>query len=89
MLKTRARDVLGTKVEIDPLLSDPEVCRLLGGVSRQTLHRYRKAGIVPERVKIGPPGSLQGGTPASEIAAVIEARKRERDTRIADRDRAA
>jgi predicted DNA-binding transcriptional regulator AlpA len=87
MLKTRARDVLGTKVEIDPLLSDPEVCDVLG-VSRQTLHRYRKAGIVPERVRIGPPGSLQGGTPASEIAAVIEARKRERDTRIADRDRA-
>jgi predicted DNA-binding transcriptional regulator AlpA len=70
--------------EVDPLLSDPEVCRLLR-ISRQTLWRYRQAGIVPQRVTIGPPGSLIGGTPTSEVAAVIEAGKAARDARLAER----
>jgi len=75
--------------EVDQLLSDAEVCRALGNISRQTLHRYRVAGLAPQRVTIGPPGSLVGGTPASEVAALIEARKAARDTRAAERDRAS
>jgi predicted DNA-binding transcriptional regulator AlpA len=75
--------------ELDQLLSDAEVCRALGGISRQTLHRYRIAGIAPQRVTIGPPGSLMGGTPASEVAALLESRKAARDARIAERSRAA
>ncbi len=76
-------------LELDPLLSDPEVCRLLGGISRQTLHRYRQAGRLPQRVTVGPEGSLKGGTPASEIAAYLAARKAERDKRAAERAQAA
>jgi hypothetical protein len=54
--------------------------------AHRLVHRHRIAGIAPQRVTIGPPGSLKGGTPASEVTALLESRKTARDKRKAERE---
>ena len=36
----------------DPLLSAPQVCAELGGITRTTLWRWRREGVLPEPVQI-------------------------------------
>jgi hypothetical protein len=54
--------------------------------AHRLVHRHRIAGIAPQRVTMGPPGSLMGGTPASEVTALLESRIAARDKRKAERE---
>lgn len=60
--------------DTEKLLTDKEVAKLLGGVSRATVWGNVKKGIIPKPIKLG------GITrfPLSDILGVIEAAKQQR-----------
>ncbi|MGO6982804.1 helix-turn-helix transcriptional regulator [Rhizobium leguminosarum] len=60
--------------DTDKLLTDKEVAKLLGGVSRATVWGNVKKGIIPKPIKLG------GITrfPLSDILGVIETAKQQR-----------
>lgn len=59
---------------VDRLLTDKEVCVMLGGISRAKVWGDVKKGIIPKPIKLG------GITrfPLSEILGVIETAKQQR-----------
>lgn len=67
---------LGTTGTVDPLLTDRESADLLH-VGLSTFRRHVAQGLVPKPLKLG--GSSRW--PRSEILAVIEAAKAQRDLR--------
>jgi len=81
-MKTKAALVCGLMCEIrgyacdnfDRLLTSKEVCKILGR-SHASLYRDIAVGLIPAPVKLG----ASSRWPASEILAVVEKAKAQRD----------
>lgn len=71
-------------IEVEKIYSCREAAKLFG-VSVATWNRYVTAGLVPQPLQLGP---RRVGWLASELAAVQEQRRLERDARLLRRAKA-